>query len=129
MKTYNDSPLLGEWQKGIFHSIVQKLLHVSKRARLNLQVTIDFLCTRVTMPNKEDWKKLKRLLQYIYGTLKIKRVISLDLYKQMNIFIDASHTCHENIRGQTGGCISMGKGVLHAQSSKQTLNSISSTET
>ena len=47
----------------------------------------------------------------------------------MNIFIDASHACHENMRGQTGGCITMGKGVLHARSSKQTLNSKSSTET
>ena len=47
----------------------------------------------------------------------------------MNIFIDASHACHENMRGQTGGCITMGKGVLHAQSSKQTQNSKSSTKT
>ena len=81
------------------------------------------------MPNKGDWKKLKRLLQYIYGTLKIKRVISLDLYRKMNIFIDASHACHKNMRGQTGGCISIGKGVLHTRLSKQTLNSKSSTET
>ena len=47
----------------------------------------------------------------------------------MNIFIDASHACHENMRGQMGGCITMGKGVVHAQSSKLILNSKSSTET
>ena len=47
----------------------------------------------------------------------------------MDIFIDASHACHDNMRGQTGGCISMGYGVLHARSSKQNLNSKSSTET
>ena len=46
----------------------------------------------------------------------------------MNIFVDASHAWHANMSGQTGGCINIGKGVLHAQSSKQTLNSKSLTE-
>ena len=44
----------------------------------------------------------------------------------MRIYIDKSHACHKNMRGQTGG---MGNGVLHAQSSKQSINSKSSTET
>ena len=39
-----------------FHSIVQKLLHVSKRARLDIQVAIGFLCTRVQQPNEDDWR-------------------------------------------------------------------------
>ena len=47
----------------------------------------------------------------------------------MNIFVDASHTCHQNMRGQTGGCINMGLVLLHARSSKQNLNSKSPTET
>ncbi len=44
-------------------------------------------------------------------------------------FIDASYAVHQNFRGQTGGCMSMGWGVFHAKSSKQKLNTKSSTET
>lgn len=46
----------------LFHHIVQKLLHVCKRARLDLQVSIAFLCTRVKSPHLQDWVKLKRVL-------------------------------------------------------------------
>ena len=86
-----------------FHSIVQKLLHLSKRARLDVQVTVWFLCTRVREPTIEDWRKLKRLLQYVFGSLDLKRIMSLDSFKQMSIYIDASHACYDNMRGQTGG--------------------------
>ena len=47
----------------------------------------------------------------------------------MNIFVDALHICHQNMYGQTGGCIKMGLGLLHARSSKQNLNSKNSMET
>ena len=102
---------------------------MSKRARLVLQVTVGFMCTRVTCPSEEDWKKLKHTLQYIFGTLDIKRVISLDTSRKMNIFVDVSHACHMDMREQMGGCINMGKRVINARSSKQTLNSKRSTET
>ena len=55
--------------------------------------------------------------------------MSIDTLEQMNIFIDASHACHNKMRGQTDGCIVMGTGVVHARSSKQTLNSKISTKT
>ena len=48
---------LDNQKREIFHSIVQKLLHVAKRARLDLLVAIGCLCTRVRNPNKNDWRK------------------------------------------------------------------------
>ena len=120
---------LDDHKRKIFHSILQKLLHVAKQARLDLQVAIGFLCTRARNPNKDDWRKLKYVLQYIHGTIDLKRILSIDSFIDMNILVDASHACHDNMRGQTGGCISMGYGVLQARSSKQNLNSKSSTET
>ena len=110
---------LDDHKRKIFHSIVQKLLHVAKRARIELQLAIGFLYTRVRNPNKDDRRKSKRVLQYIHGTIDLKRILSIDSFINMNIFLDASHTCHSNMRGQTGECISMGYGVLHAKSSKQ----------
>jgi len=60
----------------------------------------------------------------------MKRVVSLANFDHMQIYVDGSHaTTHINMRGHTGGCIVMGDGVVHARSSKQGLNSKSSTET
>jgi len=52
-----------------FHRIVAKLLYVTKRARVDILLAIAFLCTRVADPDVHDWKKLKRVLQYLRGTL------------------------------------------------------------
>ena len=43
-----DLPLLETKQAEIFHHIVAKLLYVAKRARIDLQLAIAFLCTRVS---------------------------------------------------------------------------------
>ena len=80
-----------------FNSKVQKLLHVAKRARFDLQVCTRFLCTRVKYPNKDDWKKLKTVLQYIYGNLNITQILSINSFANMNIFIDASHVPYAEI--------------------------------
>jgi hypothetical protein len=54
---------LDEKRADIFHHIVSKLLYVSKRARLDIDLTITFLCTRVSCSMEEDWNKLRRLLE------------------------------------------------------------------
>jgi len=47
----------------------------------------------------------------------------------MEIYTDAPHATHLGMRGHTGGCVVMGNGVLHCRSSKQRLDTKSSTET
>ena len=126
----NDKAIkLDERRQRIFHHIVQKMLHVCKRTRLDLQVTVGFLCTRVRCPTEQDWAKLRRMLQYVFGTLDMPRVISIENFDKMDIFIDAAHGTHWDMRGQTGGCMRFDKGVIHCRTNKQNLNSKSSTET
>ena len=62
------------------------------------------------------------------GTLKKKRIIGATSLKDLFTWIDASYTVHPNMRGHTGGAMSMGYGVIHAKSSKQKINVKSSTE-
>ena len=52
-----------------FHHIVYKLLYVFKHTRLDIDLVILFLCTRVTCSTDEDWEILRRLLHYLYGTI------------------------------------------------------------
>jgi uncharacterized protein YeaC (DUF1315 family) len=63
------SPCLDQKRKENFHSIVAKLLYACKRSRLDIQLSVAYLCTRVSKSTEEDWGKLKRVLEYLNGTL------------------------------------------------------------
>ena len=76
----------------------------------------------------DDWKKLKRTLTYLSNTIDDIREIACDNLTHLFTWIDAAFAVHPNMRGQTGGAISMGWGVIHAKSSKQKINTKSSTE-
>jgi len=52
-----------------------------------------------------------------------------DSLTEMLTFVDAAHSVHPNMRGHTGGCITFGTGVVDSKSSKQKMNTRSSTET
>ena len=59
----------------------------------------------------------------------MQRIISMDKELILRTWVDALYGVHEDMRGHTGGAMSMGTGVLHHKSSKQRLNAKSSTET
>ena len=61
----------------------------------------------------DDWKKLKRLLGFYKRTLNNVRKIGAKNLKDVYTWIDASYGVDDNMKGQTGGYISMGKGMLH----------------
>ena len=45
-----------------FHTFMAKGLFLCKRARPDIQTTIEFLTTRVQKPDVDGWKKLRKLL-------------------------------------------------------------------
>jgi hypothetical protein len=49
-----DAVLLPEEERKIFHSVVAKLLYLSKCARPDILTAVSFLCTRVTKATVED---------------------------------------------------------------------------
>ena len=62
------------------------------------------------------------------GTYTQPRIIGATSIKDLYTWVDAAYAVHPNMRGQTGGVMSMGIGILHGRSSKQKLNTKSSTE-
>lgn len=127
--TYDDeSKELGEARSEIFHSVTAKLLFIMKRARPDIETSVSYLMTRVSKSNEKDWKKLKRCLGFLKRTINDKRVIGADSLRDLHVWIDASHAIHANMRGHTGGTMSMGRGTIHSKSSKQKLNTKSTTE-
>lgn len=89
---------------------------------------MSFLSTRVTKSNKSDWWKLKRVLRWLWTTINEKRIIGIDECGKVMTYIDSSHAVHENMRSHTGGLITMGYGTVCSKSSKQRINTKSSTE-
>ena len=120
---------LDEKEAEYFHHIVAKLLYVSKRARLDVDLTVSFLCTRVTKSTTEDWEKLRRLLLYLESTINMPRILGADRLDTVRTWVDASYGTHPDMKGHTGGAMSMGTGVFNVKSTKQKLNTKSSTET
>ena len=55
-----------------------QLLFATKRARLDIQVAVVYLCTRVGEPTVDDYVKLSRLIKYLRATVHLLLVIWQD---------------------------------------------------
>jgi hypothetical protein len=119
---------LGKEEAEVFHSVIAKLLYVSLRARMDILLPIIFLCTRVSKSTIEDQAKLKRVLEYIYGTMDLTHTLGADDLSAFRTWVDASYAIHPDMKSHTGGVTSFGTGGLLCKSSKQKLNTKSSTE-
>ena len=111
-----------------FHNIVAKALYLVKRARPDASVSIAFLTTRVRAPDVDDWRKLEHLIQYFRSTIELPLTLGAKKGGVLNWYVDASFAVHSNMRGHTGGGLTMGRGFPIVSSTKQKLNTRSSTE-
>ena len=123
-----ESPLLSEPKAENFHSVTAALLFISRRCRLDIQTAVGFLTTRVSCPTEDDWEKLRRVLQYLRGTIDLFLTLGGDDITKMKSWVDVSYGVHDDCRSHTGGAISFGWGVLLTKCQKQKLNTKSSTE-
>ena len=101
------------------------------RCRKDTQTAIVLLTTRVKKLDEDDWKKLRRLLGYLKQTIKLLLILRADRVNVLKWLLDASYEAHANMRGHTGGNMSMGKdvcGSIISISKKQKINTKSLTE-
>jgi hypothetical protein len=123
-----DTTLLDAKQRGDFHSMVARLLYLAKRVRPDILLPINFLTTRVQAPDIDDWKKLTKVLQYLNGTRDLGLTLEPGAADTPCTYVDASFAVHTDFRSHTGMCMMIGKGCIIAKSSKQKINTKSSTE-
>ena len=123
-----DAKYLPEEQAQQFHTTVAQLLFLSARARRDIQTAVGFLTTRVKAPDEDDWGKVKRVLQYLKGTLYLKLWLTVSNLTSSIWQIDASHGVHWDCKGQTGAGMTLGEGALISHSWRQKVNTRSSTE-
>jgi len=111
-----------------FHTVVAKMLYVTKRARPDTCLSVAFLTTRVRAPDRDDWEKLRHLIEYLRKDNIRPLVLGADNDGLLMWYVDASFAVHPNMRGHTGGGLTMGRGFPISTSTKQKLNTRSSTE-
>ncbi len=111
-----------------FHTIIAKTLYVIKRVRPDTCLSIAFLTTRVRAPDRDDWEKLRHLVEYLRKDHARALVLGAKSNGLLMWYVDASFVVHPNMQGHTGGGLTMGRGFPISVSTKQKLNTRSSTE-
>ena len=68
-------------------------------------------------------------MQYLRDTTEIPLTLRADGTNIVKWWVDGSYVLHPDMRSQTGGTMSLGKGSIISTSIKQKMNTKSSTET
>ena len=87
----------------------------------DIQPNIAFITTHVFKPNKDNWKKLLRLLQYLNSTRDMCLMINSNDLNVVHWWVDATYRVHNDLKSHTGATMSIVKGSVTSISRKQTL--------
>jgi hypothetical protein len=112
----------------LFHHLTAKLLFLCKRARPDIQTAVAFLTTRVRSPDEDDYKKLTRCMRYLRATINLPLTLEADDLQMVHWWVDASFAVHPDMKSHTGATMTLGKGAIFSKSTRQRLNTKSSTE-
>ena len=105
-----------------------QLLYLSQRARPDLRLAVSSLGRRVTKCDEDDWKKLGRAIRYLEETIDLPLRLQSDGSGNLYWYVDASFGVHPDMKGHTGGTLTMGSGSIYSFSSAQKIVARSSTE-
>jgi len=77
---------------------------------------------------EDDWKKLRRLLEYINSTMDLELIIGGNNLSICKWWVDAAYAIRDDGKSQTGATMTFGRGTIQSKSTKQKPNVKSSTE-
>ena len=127
-KVASDPELLDGEQRDLFVHLTMQLLYLSQRARPDIRTAISFLCGQIQHPDMDDYKKLTRVIRYLWGTVDLPLTLSADGSGDIRWYVDASFAVHWDMKSHTGGTLTLGKGSVYSTSVKQKLVMRSSTD-
>ena len=126
-KINEDAVKLDKDKSKVFHSIVAMILYIVKRARPDAALANAFLTTRVRGPDEDDWRKLRHLINYFRSTRELPLVLGAAQTGVLQWYVDASFAVYQDMRGQTGGALTLGRGCPTVQTTKTKCATRSST--
>ena len=127
-KVDDHSPKLDADRAKTMYTFVMKAMFVCKRGRPDIQPAVAFLATRVKGPTDQDYKKLIRMMEFMKHTQKDVLTLEADDVQSNEWWVDASFAVHPDYKSHTGAIHTLGKGAISSISTKQKVNSRSSTE-
>ena len=65
---------------------------------------------------------------YLKGTIELELTLGGDNLSVVKWWVDASYTCHNDMKGHNGATMSFGRGAVTSASKKQKINTTSTTE-
>jgi len=98
---------LSEKNAQLFHQIVAKLLYLCRITRQDIQTAIEFLCTRVNIPDEDDYKQLGQVIPYLGGPKEM--TFTIELRDDPSWWVDSAYTMHPDMKIHIGILISTGK--------------------
>ena len=98
------------------------MLFTTKNDRPDTATEDRFLTTRARAPDQDKWLKLEHIMMYIIGTIYLPLTLSANGTGMLECYVDGLYGVHTNMRGHSGGGISMGTGFPISSSTKQKLN-------
>jgi hypothetical protein len=93
-----------------------------------VQTAVAFLTTPVRNPDKDNYKKMARCMKYLRATINLPLTLEADELQMVHWWVDASFAVHPDMKSHTGATMSIGKGSIYSKSTRQKLNTKSSTE-
>ena len=127
-KVNNNAKPLSKEKRELFHTFVAKGLFACKRARPDIQPAIAFLTTRVKEPDEQDWFKLMKLMSYLNYSQNDVLTLHADDKATITWYLDAAFAVHNDFKSHTGATMNLGNGSIQSISTKQKVNTRSSTE-
>ena len=107
------------------------MLNYLLRSRPDIATAISFAATKSTSPTYDDYCALLDIVKYLWQTKDIGLVIHPGKKIEplrLKCYVDASFLSHDDSRGHTGYCITLGDiGTFYSKSVKQQLVATSST--
>ncbi len=101
---------------------------MAKQAWPDIAVSIAFLTTQVRCPDVQDWVKQRHLIEYLRSTVNLPLTLGATSSGVLHWYVETAFAVHPNMRGHSGGALTMGLGFPISSSGKQKLNTCSSTE-
>ena len=105
-----------------------KVMFLCKRARPDIEPAVSYLSTRTSKPNESDWLKLLRMMSFLKGTRDDVLTLEVSDLQVLFWYVDAAFVVHQDMKSHTGIIFTLGKGAIISGSTKQKVNSRSSTK-
>jgi hypothetical protein len=86
------------------------------------------MCTRVKEPDTDDYKKLARCMKYLRQSAFLPLILEGGMTNIVKWWVDGAFAVHNDMKSHTVAMMSLGKGAAYDMTTRQKLNTRSSTE-